>query len=677
MSPSRFNEPQVSRILAGVSYMDKLLLDVEGILTAPSSQAFPKFSNPLTPAQVRTIRDYMRRFRYQVTNVLNSVEISLPPPQFDSAHTIRVNLQFIEVAIESLAPERLKGYGDPPPDLLHLLSGGLQEMKGIVRQLDSYLTQQPDADLSARLGRLASPGQTATLLIQLSDVIARHGFVEFRVPLSQLVEKIEAPAYEIAFFGHVSAGKSSLLNRIIGTDLLPTGVTPVTSVPTRIRNRSQSGLWVWSALGKPERYEIDRLPEFVTEQHNPRNEKRITRIVAELPLEALPPEIVLVDTPGLGSLALEGSAETLAYLPNCDLGVVLVDASSSLQPSDIAVLDALRSVSAASIVVLSKADVVAPQDLTQLLDYTQVQLHHQLRVPIDVAPLSSHADWQHLLNQWIDQQISPKIANSRTLAEASNARKAVALGTRVLHALEVISKPDKPAGQQDTLRDAQTHLREAANLLENASTQCYQITGWFRNSSKSTLTAVAETAISTWKTDKSISVLNHDWISNQVNLILQQESQNLARVLLDAAGQLSQALESAARVTGTDEKNDAASLDRLVKDLPPIEFSQCSIELRKPAALMLSTALALSSVKSQLQSNCGESLTNFVNHCGRVLELWFSEVLSGINRDFNANADIYRAQIQRLTAAAQNKSSDEDITRADITALTHSLGLTE
>ena len=51
--------------------------------------------------------------------------------------------------------------------------------------------------------------------------------------------------------------------------------------------------------------------------------------------------VVLVDTPGVGSLAASGSAETFAYLPRCDLSVVLIDADSNLNDDDLSLLRAL------------------------------------------------------------------------------------------------------------------------------------------------------------------------------------------------------------------------------------------------------------------------------------------------------------------------------------------------
>jgi hypothetical protein len=66
-------------------------------------------------------------------------------PEAKSTHSIRVTLQFIEIALEEIAPERLKRYGAVPESVIGPLAGGILEIKGIVRQLDSYISQQSEA----------------------------------------------------------------------------------------------------------------------------------------------------------------------------------------------------------------------------------------------------------------------------------------------------------------------------------------------------------------------------------------------------------------------------------------------------------------------------------------------------------------------------------------------------
>ncbi len=672
----RFNEPQQARILACVSNMDKLLVSVEEILTSSSSEAFPKYKNPLTPVQIRTIRDYIKRLRQQITHVLNDVGISLPAAKFDSTHSLRVTLQFIEIAIEELAPSRLKGYGDPPAALLGLLAGGLQEVKGIVRQMDSYLLQQPGSDLATRLTRLTDRGDLASLLADLVTIIDRYGFVEFRPLISGLVEKLEAPVYEVAFFGRVSSGKSSLLNRIIGNDLLPMGVTPVTSVPTRIRNNSTPALLVWMADGRFERHGIEQLPEFVTEARNPGNERRITRVMAEVPLAILPEEVVLVDTPGLGSLAFAGAAETLAYLPNCDLGVVLVDAASSLQTDDIATFDALRSASVPCLLVLSKADLVATDDLERLLEYTRKQVEKELGAPVDVTPLSCRPELSYLLNNWIGAQLAPRIANARTLAAESNARKANALGQRVVHALEMMLKAGAIDDSAD-LRNAETQLREAANLVERTSTECFRLTRQIRGAAEPAMGVLADNAISIWQASDAERNLNEVWLQKAIQSIAQNEAEELVRAIRSAATELSYALNAASRATSTAERIDGFSLESVVKELPVPDFPGCPIDLRKPRMLALSVGAARRSVRSKIESDCGNAIARWFESYGRALELWFRNVLIHLEREFNSNADVYRAQMQRLTGSNNQPAPDRTLMLRDISDLRGKLGLAE
>jgi GTP-binding protein EngB required for normal cell division len=676
--PEQFNEPQRSRIVAGVSYIDRLLVDIEEILAASSAHVFPKYKNPLSPVQVRTLRDYTKRLRQQITQVLKSLDVPLPEAKFDSTHSVRVALQFIEVAIEDLSPERLAGYGGVPEDFVSCLAGGLQEMKGIVRQMDSYLIQRSQADLNARLARLSDKGALAELLADLAAIIDRHGFVEFRAPLSRLVEKIEMPAYEIAFFGRVSSGKSSLLNRIMGTNLLPTGVTPVTAIPTRIRNRPEPVLLVWTADGRLTRYEIDRLADFVTEAGNPGNDKRVTRLIAEVPLAILPPEVVLVDTPGLGSLALEGAAETMAYLPRCDLGVVLVDASSNLNSDDVATLDALRAASVSSVLVLSKADLVASNDLERLVEYSRNKIVEQLGTPIDVAPLSSHLEFGHLLKTWVHEQISPRIASAQRLAHESNERKASALAQRILHALEMSFKTrhvDEAVSPDGDLRTVESQLREAAGLVETTSSQCYRITEQIRGVTDDAIVVLADNAVSIWQTSTDAARLDQDWLQRAVNAIAQNEVEELARLIESTARRLSQALDNAARATAAGERNETFSLGSFVKDMPVPDFAGCSIQLRRPQLLSISTGLARRSVKRRIQSGCGVILGRFFTSFARALELWFRDILGNLEREFNGSADVYRAQLQRLTAPVATASPDKNIVSEDIAALKQRLGL--
>ena len=85
------------------------------------------------------------------------------------------------------------------------------------------------------------------LLAKIERIVTERGLVEFRSTIASITDRLEDQSLEIAVFGRVSSGKSSLLNAILGEEILPVGVTPITAVPTRLRYHQTPLLTVWYA----------------------------------------------------------------------------------------------------------------------------------------------------------------------------------------------------------------------------------------------------------------------------------------------------------------------------------------------------------------------------------------------------------------------------------------------
>ena len=142
-----------------------------------------------------------------------------------------------------------------------------------------------------------------------------------------------------------------------------------------------------------------------------------------------------MDTPGLGSLATTGAAETMAYLPRCDLGVVLIDAGTALSTNDLQTIDALYQAGIPAQVLLSKADLLAPQDLDRVLTYTTEHLASEVGVSLAVHPVSVTGAHRELLTRWFTQEIVPLFDRCQELRAASVRRKVGALRQAVEAAL--------------------------------------------------------------------------------------------------------------------------------------------------------------------------------------------------------------------------------------------------
>jgi len=129
-------------LLTSCQYADKLLSEIESILVASASKSpFPKYKQDISLPQAKVVQDYIARIRAQMIRVLESQGIQPPEPQFGSVHSIRVTLGFADIAFDECRSKNMRGYGEVPESILPELNGMVDEMKGLIGRLDSYLAQ--------------------------------------------------------------------------------------------------------------------------------------------------------------------------------------------------------------------------------------------------------------------------------------------------------------------------------------------------------------------------------------------------------------------------------------------------------------------------------------------------------------------------------------------------------
>ena len=89
----------------------------------------------------------------------------------------------------------------------------------------------------------------------------RHADDEFRATACrELMVKLAEDRFTLAVLGQFNRGKSSLMNAIMGRQILPTGVLPLTSAITVLRYGSGNGS-SWNGKGGPSRKRpLPRLP---------------------------------------------------------------------------------------------------------------------------------------------------------------------------------------------------------------------------------------------------------------------------------------------------------------------------------------------------------------------------------------------------------------------------------
>ncbi|MGA2197134.1 MAG: dynamin family protein [Bryobacteraceae bacterium] len=672
--PGHLNSSQRLHLLTSCQYADKLLSEIETTLVASQSKSpFPRFKPDVSPAQAKVVQDYISRMRAQLVRILDSQAVAIPAPHIGSVHSIRVTLGFVDMAFDECRPKRMAGYGALADGAAVEIAGLVDEMQGIISRLDSYLAQGQSADLEKRLHRLEEAGGDIALVKALERAINQYGLVEFRPSLGTIVDRLETNAFEIAVFGRVSSGKSSLLNHIVGQDLLPVGVNPITAVPTRLAYGSEPRATAWFADRKPEQFGIERLAEFVTEQHNPANARHVTRIVVELPAERLREGVVYVDTPGLGSLAASGAAETKAYLPRCDLGVVLIDAGSTLTEDDLATIQTLCDAGIPASVLLSKADLLAPADRDRALQYVAGHIRSDLGLDLPVHAISIKAGYSDLLEKWLSTEILPLYDRHAELARQSLNRKIGALRFGVEAALKARLKRSGRGGHLGAridgsrLRDLETELRTAAGGIAQARTECIDMTDALRECADGLIRTAANHLVDAWAS--AASATGQDLIQNKLEQAAAERAAQVASAIQEAARNAGSVLAKTATTLDLENRPEQDELLDVLKNMPRVDLGNLEIEVAPSAlASLLGRRCAVARVERRIRSQAGGQLTDAVGIYARVLHSWVRKTFTELQEQFDSYADAYRAHLDRL---AGNKTGveDEQALRDDLAAL--------
>ncbi len=431
-------ESQRNAIRIAFQVLHERMAEVEGLIaTVGTPSPLSQYVSDLAPTEVKVVCDYFSRIRGVMLADLKEEGIPLNAPRTSLRWAVTCGLMSLSVMVDEMGPRKLANYGALDAEGRARAERVQGDVRRLVERLEAYIRQGQGRDLADRLARLEYGSGGSGMLTTLERIISRWRLLEFRPLLDMIVSRIESPSYEVAVFGRVSSGKSSLLNYLAGQDILPVGVTPITAVPTRLRGGESPSAIVSFAELPSRTIALGELWRYASERGNPGNTQHVTAITVTFPSSRLPSGVTFVDTPGIGSLASAGGAETLAYLPRADLGVVLVDAASTLNEEDLSLLKALYAAGIPSMVLLSKADLISGEDRGRLIGYMKEQFLRELGVEVSVHPVSTVGAGQAFLKSWFEEGLKPLLAEHRSLAESSLRRKVGQLRESVVAVLEM------------------------------------------------------------------------------------------------------------------------------------------------------------------------------------------------------------------------------------------------
>jgi len=449
--------------------------------------------------------------------------------------------------------------------------------------------------------------------------------------------------------------------------VLPIGVTPVTAIPTRISHGPIAQAGIEFAEAQPQIIPLSKLPDFATEQKNPGNKKHVTRIFVKLPSERLAEGVTFVDTPGLGSLAVAGAEETIAYLPRCDLGIVLVDASAGLTQDDLVVVQALYQAGASAMVLISKADLFSPADREQMISYVKTNLREQLRVEVPVHAVSVFAADATLCDRWFESELRPLLAQHHEVAMSSQRRKIGSLREAVIGALErrLRTAPESSSGQRpDVSQEATEALRSGDRILERAQGESFFLTKRITKMQHAVVDVAAERIAAALTEADTVDVSSI--FSETLNQMLAEP----VAATLRSLGQTREALARVMDVVAWAAGRDASKELPKPTGMPMMDVNEISqfIVFEKPRLVsLLGKNVLASHVRRKLESEYDRALLEFLSLYANRLCRWMEQSINALRNAFTAFADMHRAHFE--TGAADVVPVDASAVENDLRIL--------
>lgn len=179
-------------------------------------------------------------------------------------------------------------------------------------------------------------------------------------PVLEQAERDLIDLFRLVVLGEFNAGKSAMLNALLGQTVLAMGATPTTQVVQVIR------------------YSEEPYERYVG----------ATLLERGLPVEWLR-DISLVDTPGTNAILREHERITREFVPRADLVLFVTSVDRPFTESERAFLERIRDWGKKVVLILNKADLLSEAELNEVQTFVRSHARALLQLDPPVFPVSA------------------------------------------------------------------------------------------------------------------------------------------------------------------------------------------------------------------------------------------------------------------------------------------------
>lgn len=241
-----------------------------------------------------------------------------------------------------------------------------------------------------------------------------------KTKVKNIPQKIKEQSFSIGITGVMNAGKSTMLNALLGKDILGTSVVPETANLTILKYSKTPSAKVnfwdkgeWAEIEKSadsissiqkfikdtkEHFQED-LDNYITKEGFSKEIKtedlasytsakysnKVCNLVKSVDLysdlEFLKDGVQIVDTPGLDDPVVQREEITKSYLSSCDLMIHLMNVNQSATQKDVEfIIDTLLYQNVSRLlIVITRIDTVKEEELAEVIAYTKTSIKNKLK----------------------------------------------------------------------------------------------------------------------------------------------------------------------------------------------------------------------------------------------------------------------------------------------------------
>ena len=193
-----------------------------------------------------------------------------------------------------------------------------------------------------------------------------------------LAQNIQNPELIVPVLGSQGTGKSTLINAILGDNILPNDADETTCVPVEIRYGTKEKAIVHFQSGDTREIALscDSLRTFVDNNENDGNEKQVSYISFESPCELLRSGLVIVDLPGVGSLTQNNQETTMRYIRRLCTAIFVIPTVPTIRRTEQIFIRGAWSSFSSAIFVQNRWDDETDQEVEESVAFNTIVLNN-------------------------------------------------------------------------------------------------------------------------------------------------------------------------------------------------------------------------------------------------------------------------------------------------------------